>query len=137
MFCPNCSQAFNACGAHECPNCKFNFTGNHKPVKGERDQRSVVEGQAVVRAFQHPRVDAGVRKGLKLLFIAAGFFPVYLVLSSLSPGNDGLVKGQRSVDVFNAAGKAVLLALAVGGLLRIGYALIFDRRAAIRESSDV
>jgi hypothetical protein len=137
MFCPNCSQAFNAQFTKECPNCKYNFTGKNNPIKGNRDPRAVSEGKAILKAMDLPRVDAGVRQGLKLLFIAAGFFPVYLVLGSLYPANDGLVKGQRSADMFNWAGKAILVTLAVVGMLRIAYALIFDRRAAMRESGDV
>lgn len=135
MFCPNCSQAFNARGAHECPNCKFKIGGNHKPAK-KPAARNVSEGDAIMRAIDHPRVDAGIRQGLKLLFIAVGFFPVYLVIGSLYPANDNLVKGQRSADLFNTAGKAVLLTLAAAGVLRIVYALIFDRRSAIREEQN-
>jgi len=135
MFCPNCSQAFNARGVHYCPNCKFDIGSGSKPAK-KPQTRTVSEGDAILRAIDHPRVDAGIRQGLKLLFIAVGFFPVYLVIGSLYPANDNLVKGQRSADLFNTGGKAVLLTLAAAGLLRIAYALVFERRSAIRESQN-
>jgi hypothetical protein len=137
MFCPQCSQAFNAYGAHECPNCKFKLGGNNAPLKVGKNGKVIAEDRSVLGALEHPRVDAGVRKGLKLIFIAAGFFPVYLVLHSLYPANDGLVQGQRSADMFNTAGKAVLMTLALTGILRVAYAFVFERRAAMREQQEI
>jgi hypothetical protein len=131
MFCPSCSQAFHARGAHECPNCNFKLGGNYAPVKNATGFTPTAVDR--VTALEHPRVEAGVRKGLNLLFIAAGFFPVYTILGSLYPTDPG----QRSSELFNTGGKAILLTLAVAGLARVAYALIFERRAALREEQGI
>jgi hypothetical protein len=133
MFCPNCSQAFNARDSYKCPQCQFELGGNFSPVKMASGFLSSRGTQTRRRTMDLPRVEAGIHKGLMLLFIAAGFFPIYLVLGSLYPANGGLVKGYRSADLFDKGGKAILFTLLAAGILRIAYALIVDRRDAMRE----
>jgi len=130
MFCPQCSQAFNARGVNNCPNCKFSLNTTKVPKNDSPASADFGNRSARKPAIDCPKVNAGISQGTKFIIIAVAFFPVYLVLHSFYPANDFLIRGQRSADMFDTAGKAILLTLLLAGLARVAYALLVQRRAS-------
>lgn len=138
MFCPNCSQALQAQGLHECPTCGFRFTKKKlEELASLRVEPRDAEQLAAVTSFASSRVDAGVSLGVRLMLLAVVLLPVYKLLGWLYPANDQLGVASQSRELFETAGIAILLTLFVGGLLRAVYAITVERKKAIKEAAEV
>lgn len=122
MYCPKCAREIASGEMEYCPNCGFRC----------REVRSMVEnGEPVPATYSR----SGISQGVKLLLLALILLPAFIFLNSMFPPNDRLVESSPSNTWFEQIGSAVLWTLALGGVLRILYALVFERVTTTKAKS--
>lgn len=122
MYCPKCAREIVSAEMEYCPGCGINLGS----------VRSAVDGEAAGSAIGPAK---GIRQGVRLILLALALFPAFVLLSALFPPNDRLVESSPSNTWFEQIGWAVLWTLALAGVARIAYAMVFERvtRAASSE----
>jgi len=113
MFCPKCASEILSSAMDYCANCGLNCS----------DVRAVIDGEKVETGGP----EKGVRQGVKLILLALVLLPVFILLNSMFPPNDRLIEGSPSNTWFEQIGWAVLWTVSLAGVLRIAYALVFER----------
>jgi hypothetical protein len=118
MFCPNCACEVVSDETRFCSKCGFTLTRVRNIVENSG------EDQSGISQFQK-----GIRFGVKLLLLALILFPVFQILGAFFTPDDKLVESSPSSSWFDLLGNAVLIALALSGVARIFYAIVFERSA--------
>jgi hypothetical protein len=119
MYCPKCAGEIPSAEMEYCPSCGRNC----------RDIRAAMEGGTV----KNGDGAKGVRRGVSLILLALLLLPAFILLNSMFPPNDRLIEGSPSNTWFEQIGWAVLWTLALAGVLRIAYALVFEKKTSKSE----
>jgi hypothetical protein len=124
MFCPKCACETVSDKTNFCSKCGFTL----KPLRNIFENGS--EDKTELSSLQK-----GARFGAKLLILAVILFPVFQVLSGFFTPDDKLVESSLSSSWFDFLTNAILIALALSGISRIFYAIVFERLTETKQFS--
>lgn len=119
MFCPNCSQENSNEAMQFCSKCGFNLKGVRQIFENGVEENEISNRQK------------GIRQGVKLILVSLILFPAFVLLSAMFPPNDVLVESSPSNTWFEQIGWMVLWTIALSGVARILYAVVFEQNSVI------
>jgi hypothetical protein len=112
MYCPRCSQTYDARETWFCSSCGSRLSGNE-----------FVE----TKRKPSPRTK-GIHQGVFFIALSVILIPAYVLLAPLFPANDRLVESAVSDTPFEKISQTLILTFFLVGLVRLIYALVFQRR---------